>query len=229
MSQNTSTAVMARRIEPPDSLDFFPTPSWATRAFIEHVFVAALGHHPFRYSVWEPAAGQRHMARPLAEVFDAVHASDIADYGAGVQLFDFLSLGDTLGRPDPPFGAPDWIITNPPFKDYEKWVVLALEVATVGVAMFGRIQILESIGRFDKIWKPHRDHALAAIHSERVPLMKGRVDPDGQSATAYGWLIIDKTQTFANPFPSTVTIPTVLIPPCRKAMERDGDYDAVDA
>lgn len=33
----TSTAVMARRVEPADSLDFFPTPPWATRAFCEHV------------------------------------------------------------------------------------------------------------------------------------------------------------------------------------------------
>ena len=32
MAQNTSTAVMARRAEAPDSLDFFPTPPWATRA-----------------------------------------------------------------------------------------------------------------------------------------------------------------------------------------------------
>ena len=32
-----STAVMARRVEAPDSLDFFPTPPWATRALVEHV------------------------------------------------------------------------------------------------------------------------------------------------------------------------------------------------
>ena len=29
VSQNTSTAVMARRHEPPDLLDYFPTPSWS--------------------------------------------------------------------------------------------------------------------------------------------------------------------------------------------------------
>ena len=33
--QNVSTAVMQRRIEPHDSLDFFPTPPWATRALVK--------------------------------------------------------------------------------------------------------------------------------------------------------------------------------------------------
>ena len=34
------TAVMARRREPPDALDYFPTPPWATRALFRHVLPA---------------------------------------------------------------------------------------------------------------------------------------------------------------------------------------------
>src|SRR3546814_6501707 len=34
VSQNTSHAVMAQRVEAHDSLDYFPTPPWATRALI---------------------------------------------------------------------------------------------------------------------------------------------------------------------------------------------------
>lgn len=37
MAQNTSSAVMAQRSEPHDSLDDFPTPPWATRALIKRV------------------------------------------------------------------------------------------------------------------------------------------------------------------------------------------------
>lgn len=37
MTQNTSHAVMAQRLEPHDSLDDFPTQPWATRALCEHV------------------------------------------------------------------------------------------------------------------------------------------------------------------------------------------------
>ena len=69
--QNTSSAVMAQRVEPPDSLDYFPTPPWATRALIEHVIVPDLcpAGDVYTASVWEPACGEGHMARPLAEYF----------------------------------------------------------------------------------------------------------------------------------------------------------------
>ena len=35
MTQNTSTAVMQRRVAGTDHLDFYPTPPWATRALCE--------------------------------------------------------------------------------------------------------------------------------------------------------------------------------------------------
>lgn len=38
-----SPAVAAQRSEPADSLDFFPTPPWATRAFVQHVARPILG------------------------------------------------------------------------------------------------------------------------------------------------------------------------------------------
>ena len=59
------TAVMAQRREPPDALDYFPTPPWATRALFRHVLpvlgVEAIGR------VWEPACGEGHMAAVIAE------------------------------------------------------------------------------------------------------------------------------------------------------------------
>ena len=52
------TAVMAQRREPPDALDYFPTPLWSTRALFQHVLPAisvdVIG------SVWEPACGEGH-------------------------------------------------------------------------------------------------------------------------------------------------------------------------
>ena len=80
MAQNTSSAVMQQRIEPNDSLDDYPTPSWATRALIEHVLKPeALRQEltinretdlpPSWLRVWEPAANRGYMARPLTEYF----------------------------------------------------------------------------------------------------------------------------------------------------------------
>ena len=55
MAQNTSHAVMAQRTESPDSLDDFPTPPWATRAFVEHVLggkTSTSGLHVFHTDAW---------------------------------------------------------------------------------------------------------------------------------------------------------------------------------
>jgi hypothetical protein len=93
-----SCAVMARRAEPPDSLDWFPTPPWATRALLERVLFERLEGDdwpmvvrrpwlgrwsdddgwpglPVKLSVLEPAAGEGHMAEVLREYFDRVHAT----------------------------------------------------------------------------------------------------------------------------------------------------------
>ena len=68
MKQNTSHAVMSQRMEAKDSADDFPTPPWATRALIEHAISepAKLKH----LTCWEPACGEGHMAKVLADHFE---------------------------------------------------------------------------------------------------------------------------------------------------------------
>lgn len=174
---NGHRALMASRQEPPDSLDYFPTPPWATRALCDLILprFADLAAS----TVWEPACGEGHMAEALAEYFAAVIATDVHDYGYGGTA-DFL--GDDRC-------AADWIITNPPFNDRaESFVLRALDLARVGVAMFLRLQWLESVGRYERIFAPHPP-ALIAPFAERVPLHRGRFAPDGATATAYLWIV----------------------------------------
>lgn len=205
MTQNRSHAVMAQRHEAMDSLDDFPTPPWATRALCEHVLDLTGAR------VWEPACNRGYMARPLAEYAGEVVASDVMDYGSG-QVFDFLSAGDMLGD-RLPFGRVDWVITNPPFRLVDDFLRVALAVADRGVALLGRTMLLEGGARYQSIWS--KGSASWAQYVERVPMIKGRVDRKASTATAYGWLIIDKTR----PRPGLVHIP-----PCRARLERDGDY-----
>ena len=185
------------RVEAADSLDPFFTPPWATRALCEavlpHVFGLPVMGIP-RWSVWEPACGEGHMAEVLKEYFSHVAATDIHDYGYGNGRADFLL--ELNGTP-----RWDWIITNPPFRGdkAERFVLRALDLATVGVAMFVALQFLESVGRYERIFKD-RPPTLISFFSERVPCLKGRFDPDASSDAAYIWLVWVKDRAPMAPF-----------------------------
>lgn len=177
---NGARAVMGSRQEPDDSLDYFPTPPWATRALIEHVFPVLNVHAP-RHSAAEPACGEGHIAEVLEEYFAKVLAGDIFEYGYSDTIADFLHPSFSIDV--------DWIITNPPFGDAgEAFVHKALELATEGIAMFMRVQWLDSIGRYERVFRD-KPPTLIAFFAERVNLCKGRWDPEGGTATAYMWLI----------------------------------------
>jgi hypothetical protein len=109
--------------------------------------------------------------------------------------------------------AADWIITNPPFADRTpQFVLRALELARVGVAMFVRSQwAVEGIKRYERIFRPHPP-TCRAFFMERVALCKGRWDPDGSTATAYCWLVWVHSR---EPMP-----PYDVPPGCRKALTR---------
>ncbi len=209
MAQNTSTAVMARRIEPHDSLDFFPTPPWATRALVEHVIKGALRQLPNDMTAWDPACGDGAMLGPLGESFRKVHASDIHDYDIGAAVFDFLWPGSEVDR------EADWIITNPPFRLAAEFAHKAKDWATVGSALLVRTAFIEGKARYLDLFKP-RPPIIVAPFVERVPMFKGKLDAKGSSATSYAWFV----WKHGHQGPTSV----VWIPPCRKDLERPGDY-----
>lgn len=222
-AHRTSTAVMARRVEPADSLDFFPTPPWATRAFCEHVLPvfespAADGLHPAGLlTAWDPACGEGHMALALEPYFYAVHASDIFGYGFGDVVVDFLhpDAGET------PFSI-DWIITNPPFNLGASFVKRALQLAKRGVATLVRMQFLEGEGRYAEIFGPRRPAGIFQF-CERVPMHRGRWVVNGSTATAYAWLVwtVQKPQRLDWPTPATSFD---WIPKSRKALSSHDDW-----
>lgn len=205
MAQNVSHAVMAQRHEKMDSLDDFPTPPWGTRALMEHVVGPKdLGS----LSCYEPACGAGHMAKVLAEYFAKVHATDIHPYGFGGVL-DFLSA-----ETEQKF---DWIITNPPFRLAEEFVLKSIVECRKGVAILARTVFLESVGRYNHIFSKHPP-TLVAQFSERVPMVKGRLDPKATTATGYAWIVWKKGRNRNTRL--------VWIPPCRRSLERPKDYEA---
>ncbi len=205
MSQNRSTAVMQRRVEAHDSLDDFPTPPWATRALCEKLI-----HHGYgiieNQTCREPAANRGHMVAPLREYFNRVEAADVHDYGAGFPVADYL-----WG----PIPAPvDWTITNPPFRLAEQFLERAFASSTLGIAVIVRAAFLEGQGRFERLFSVNPPSFVFQF-TERVVMHKGRLAPEGSTATAYAWLVWIDGES-----------PTQLewIAPCRKKLERASDY-----
>lgn len=204
MGQNTSSAVMQQRSEPHDSLDDFPTPPWATRALCE--FLANEGYDIGMMRCREPAANRGHMVKPLAESFNVVEASDIFDYGAGFRQYDYLfgPLPEML----------EWTITNPPFRLAEQFIERMAASSRIGFAVIVRAAFLEGQGRFERLFSKNPPSFVLQF-TERVVMHKGTLSEKGSTATAYAWLVWIDGES-----------PTQFgwIPPCRKRLERAGDY-----
>lgn len=203
---NVSTAVMNRRVEADDSLDDFPTPPWATRAACE--MLASKGLDMSAQTCREPCANRGYMVRPLQEWFGSVLASDVHDYGAGYPVVDYLFGPDALLEPT------DWTFMNPPFKLAQQFIERALCLSRVGVAAILRTNFLEGIGRYNELYRVSPPW-LVAPHVERVPMVKGRYDPDVGTATSYSW--------FFWRCDTSERLPIDWIPPCRKRLERPSD------
>lgn len=198
-------SIMASRQEPDDSLDYFPTAPWATRALFECV-LPQIGVRKIE-SAWEPACGEGHMAEVLSEYANVVLASDIHAYGYG-EPHDFLGRRIELINPQV-----DWIITNPPFGPAEDFAHKALSSAKAGVALFVRWQWIETVGRYERLFSRHPP-TLVCPFVERVPVHRGRWEPKGDTATAYCWIVWHKQSPSWN-----TGLPTLLywIPPGRRA------------
>lgn len=212
---NGARSIMGDRHEDTESLDYFPTPPWATRALVEHTFrhLGIYTGETLIANAWEPACGEGHISGVLTEYFDVVLATDVFQYDPGLQEFvgehDFIA-NDWHGPPH------DWIITNPPFGAKAiQFVLRALDLAKVGVAMFFRSQwAVEGIERYESLFRDNPP-TVCAFFVERVNLCKGEWNPHGGTATAYCWLVWVKG---AQPKP------TFWIPPgCRKSLTRPDD------
>jgi hypothetical protein len=147
------------------------------------------------------------MAKVLKEYFRSVWSSDAYHYGYG-------KVRDFVGEPYPE-NSFDWVVTNPPFRLAEDFVRLSLPVARKGVAILARTVFLESVGRYQGIFRVAPPTKFAQF-VERVPMVRGRLDIKATTATGYAWLVWEK---------ATGDIPRLMwVPPCRKSLERAGDY-----
>lgn len=143
-----------------NKLDYYSTPTEEVRNILNRMNL------DLDYTnILEPCCGGGHMVQGIVDYiledkkYDSklwrIKATDIiqrdsilrdCDWEAGPQ-FDFLS-------DEYPYTKDiDYIIMNPPFKLIEPFCMKALGTAQKGVLMFGRIQFLEGINRYEMINK----------------------------------------------------------------------------
>jgi hypothetical protein len=162
--------------------DLYETPACATEALIRAERL------PKR--IWEPACGPGAIVQVLRAAGHEVIATDLVDYGCP----DSSSRRDFLMEFSPPDGI-GAIITNPPFKNAEPFVIKALSFAPK-VMMLLRLAFLESERRRAIL----DDAPLARVHvfRNRLPMMhragQGIVAPERQtsSALAFAWFVWDR-------------------------------------
>jgi hypothetical protein len=135
--------------------------------------------------VWEPAAGDGAIVKPLQMAGFKVFASDLINYGLDecVSGLDYLTAE--------PIREAKAIITNPPYKLAVQFAEKALN-ETPYVALLLRTNFLESTARLP-FFRKHQP-ARIWISSRRLPMMHrhGWQGPRAPSNTCFAWFIWDE-------------------------------------
>lgn len=170
-----------------ETQDFIPTPPWATRVLYEEVApeLKALAPHT---SVLDPAMGAGHMLKVFSEYgHPKVSGSDLYQH----DTLEDLAAGTFIYREDfvkePPLFDADLIITNPPYKHLNQFILRSLDIAKHGVAMLVRVQALESEGRYNSIFK-HYPPTQIAFFANRIPFKTGEVKQKAPKMFFHVWL-----------------------------------------
>ena len=147
---------------------------------------ALLGVERLPDSIWEPCCGSGAIVRVLRESRFRVHATDLVDHGCPASE----SAVDFLLEQRAPDGV-EAIVTNPPFKLADQFVVHALRLVP-RVIMLLRLAFLESERR-----SPILDSGnLARVHvfKNRLPMMhrSGWTGPRATSSIPFAWFCWDR-------------------------------------
>lgn len=144
-----------------------------------------LNQECFDQNIWECASGENHIANVLREYGYSVRTSDIVKRTPTTEQKDFLK------------NKKKWngdIITNPPFSHAEKFIHKALSLVGNGhkVAMFLRLQFLEGINRYEKLFKENPPKTVY-VASRRIKCGKdGDFKSSMSSIMCLAWYVWEK-------------------------------------
>ena len=156
--------------------DYYATP---TRAGLDLIRI-----YPSIKDIWECACGGGSLCVGFDEVHKLSRSSDLIDRGYGEGGVDFLLQTE-------PWAG--WIVTNPPYKFALEFAERAIELAQGGVALFLRVQFLESQKRQRLFIKSPPNFVY--VYAKRCPqcALNGDFSNPTGNATTYCWFIWDKS------------------------------------
>ena len=187
-----------------EALDYYATPPQEVTNILKTMGLEITAQD----YVLDPACGGGHMMKGIVDYFPRVQlvGTDIKDrttqlikdlkektdssYYYGKE-YDFLS-------DEYPIKECDYIIMNPPFSIIIPFVQHSLDIAKKGVLMFGRLQFLESVARYEKIFIDNPPTNVW-VYVDRVACYKnGDFSTKPSSVQAYAWFYWDKEKIGQN-------------------------------
>lgn len=172
------------KVEKRNKNDYYVTPYSMTRKILEREKLEGL--------TLEPACGE---AKAIVKVLDEYNIQNISS-DLSINSIDFLSNNLYIDS------NIENVITNPPFKLANEFILKSKKVAKKKIIMLLPLSYLHGKYRYDNIFKD-TDFKLARIYVfTRYPLLTDKVREDGKYKTGmmvYAWFVWDKSYTGNNP------------------------------
>ena len=139
----------------------------------------------FSKNIWEPACGEGNLSEILKKHGHNVYSTDLIDRGYQDDVLDFLQSSIQFDGD---------IITNPPFKYTNQFILKSLESVPMGgkVAMFLKLNYLSGKQRYRDIYSKFPPYRVY-VYSGRISCSKNNT-PEGfkKGAMDYAWFIWEK-------------------------------------
>ena len=131
---------------------------------------------------WETACGGGRLSQELKRLgYNVTKETDLYNYGYGTTGVDFFKQTEVFQGNT---------ITNPPFKYVNDWIVHSLEVTSNKTYIFCRIQTVESIGRYERIFR-YNPPSYICPFVKRIQCYKNDDLTEKGSPLCYAWFIWD--------------------------------------
>lgn len=145
-----------------------------------------LQRETFNRNIWEPACGEGNLSEVLKEYGYNVYSTDLINRGYGDGQLDFLTTTKKFDGD---------IITNPPFKYTNEFILKALDSIKMGgkVAMFLKLNYLSGQRRFKEIYSSFPPYRVY-VFTGRMPVSKNNT-PEGFKISGgmdFAWFVWHK-------------------------------------